>query len=116
MYFDLTKGEKKSARFIMDKGLENEYKEGLELALDIVEKWKDSHKKPRAAYMELIKGLDRIDKNISRRHDGKGGSRYVEIIASQLADNYISIKDLEPFHDKTKNLILLLAGKISIDD
>jgi len=58
MYFQLTKSEKKQARMIMDKGLENEYQEGLKFAATILDTWREGEISTKDAYMKLIQGLE----------------------------------------------------------
>jgi hypothetical protein len=116
MYYDLTKPEKKHARIVMDQGLENEYQEGLKLASEALDQWHSDRLTTREAYMKLIQGLEKIDEGIGDRHNGKGGSRWVEVMASQLALDYISEVDLQPFREETKKVILMFSGKRSMKE
>ena len=101
---------------IMDKGLENEYQEGLKFAATILDTWREGEISTKDAYMKLIQGLEKTDRQISDIHDGKGGSRYVEIMAGQLSLGYISERDIEPLEEKTQHMIMLLSGKIGLGD
>jgi hypothetical protein len=116
MYYDLTKLEKKHARIVMDKGLEKEYREGLKLASEVLDQWHSDRLSMHEAYMKLIQGLEKINEGIGYRHNGKGGSRWVEVMASQLALDYISEEDLQPFREETKKVILILSGKRSMEE
>lgn len=109
MYYQLTKAEKKLARKVMDKGLDLEYLEGLKLAEEVSQDYKRKKLTIKECYMKLYRELQKIDKNIGRLHNDKGGSRWVEVMAGQLAQGYISLEDIEGFHDKTKKVIRLMA-------
>jgi hypothetical protein len=113
MYHELTKGEKKLAWQVMDKGLENEYLEGLRMAESVIRDWQSGTKSAKESYMDLYARLENIDDSIAKRHNEKGGSRYAEIIASQLRGGYLTEKDIEDFRDETKNFILIYSGKAS---
>ena len=107
MYYQLTKSQKKIARIVMDKGLENHYKRGLSDVENICKKWRDGRfESTREAYMKLFQCVKRNDKNIARIYDEKGGSRWVEIMALQLADGAITIEDLRDFNEDVRNTIV----------
>lgn len=107
MYYQLTKSQKKTARIVMDKGLENHYKRGLSDAEAILIKWREGgFPRTRDAYMKLFQCIKRNDKNIARIYNDKGGSRWVEIMALQLADGVITIEDLRDFDEEVCNTIV----------
>ena len=78
MYHELSKREKKIARACIDKGLEAEFREGLEKSASIVADWRDgkfsNHKE---AYHQLYNAIDEKVHAISKRYDGLGGSRWL---------------------------------------
>jgi hypothetical protein len=112
MYYELDKAEKKIASIVMDKGLDNHYKRSLEMVDKIIAKWKSGgYEDNRKAYMEMYKTVDRNDDKIAGIYNNKGGSRYVEIMAMQLADGVITQDDLKEFSEKTHAVINLLAGR-----
>jgi len=106
MYYELSKREKKIARACIDKGIEAEFREGLEKFSSIIEEWKEgkysSHKE---AYHALFKAVDQKDHSIGRRYDGLSGSRWLITVAAILFDGYISEADIQEFSDETKSLI-----------
>ncbi|MCK5703935.1 MAG: hypothetical protein KAI29_22410 [Cyclobacteriaceae bacterium] len=116
MYYTLTKSQKKIARRIMDKGLDNDYKMGLKLAADITERWKNGTLNNKEAYMKLFKSIDRTDNMIARRYNGKGGSRWVEVMADQLAGGAITEEDISEFDEKLQNDLLRYAGIMGYDE
>ncbi len=107
MYNELTKSEKKIARKVMDKGLDNHYSRALQDVEKILQKWyKGSYKDNREAYISLFRCVGRNDKNIGRIYNDKGGSRWVEVMAMQLADDAITAEDLDEFGEELRNIII----------
>lgn len=110
MYYELSKSQKKIARTIMDKGLENHYFKGLKETGSIILNWQNgaftNHKE---AYMELYKCVEKNDKHIAWLYNDKGGSRWVEVMAGQLADEVISISDLKDFQSEVREAIISLS-------
>ena len=110
MYYELSKSQKKIASAIMDKGLENHYFNGLKEAGSIILNWQNgaftNHKE---AYMELYKCVEKNDKHIALLYNNKGGSRWVEVMAGQLADGVISISDLKDFQSEVQDAIISLS-------
>ena len=108
MYYELTKSQKKIARIIMDKGLENHYMKSLKDAQFIISDWsKGKFNDNREAYMKLYSRVIKNDKHIGHIYNDKGGSRWVEIIALQLADGVITFEDLRDFEYEVRNTILV---------
>lgn len=103
MYYELSKREKKIARACIDKGLDAEFKEGLELCSAVIQKWRDGQVATnKAAYHELFETLRKKDKAIARRYDGLTGSRWLVTVAAQLHDGYITKEDIMDFSEETK--------------
>lgn len=115
MYYDLSKSQKKIARSVMDKGLDHDYQQGLTKADAILDKWKNGSLNNRDAYMKLFSSIKYTDKTIARRYNNKGGSRWVEVMADQLANGSITEDDISEFNDEVKNRILIFSGKRDFD-
>jgi hypothetical protein len=115
MYYILSKSQKKIARRVMDKGLDADYQKGLTYAFKILEKWKNGILDNREAYMTLYKSIDRTDNTIARRYNGKGGSRWVEVMVDQLVAGVITEEDLSEFNEEVRNVILTIAGRRKMD-
>lgn len=111
MYYELTKSQKKIARTVIDRGLENHYKRGLSDIESICRKWREGNfASTRDAYMNLYQCVKRNDKNIGRIYIDKGGARWVEVMSMQLADKAITIEDLTDFDSELRNIIVKWAG------
>jgi hypothetical protein len=108
--FELTKSEKKLARQLIEKGLQIEYKKGLEQQSEIIEQWKSGNTDTKDSYLKLYQSVTSYDKYIAKRYDNIRGSKYLFIIAAQLADGIITLEEIEKFRIDTKNRLLLLSG------
>jgi hypothetical protein len=107
MYYELSKSQKKIARIVMDKGLENHYMKGLYDAESILQKWRSSKfENTREAYMKLFRSVKKNDENITRIYNDKGASRWVEVMADQLNEGVITFEDLKDFDEEVRNTIV----------
>lgn len=103
MDHELTKAEKKVARRCIDKGLDAEYREGLEEFDRILHDWRTGHfASNQEAYFRLYKAVEKKDRAIGSRYNDLRGSRYLITVLGILQDGYISKEDIEGFSDKTK--------------
>jgi hypothetical protein len=66
--------------------------------------------------MKLYECINDTDDIIDDRYDGKGGSRWVEVMADQLANGVITKEDISEFDEEVQNVILIFAGKRGIDE
>ncbi len=110
MYYQLSKSQKKIARIVMDKGLDIHYIKALKDAESILLKWRGgSFKDNKEAYMNLFKSIDLNDNKIAAIYNDKGGSRWVEIMALQLADSVITVGDLQDFEPEVVEAIISIS-------
>jgi len=107
---ELSKKDKKIAREIIEKGLQTEYAKGLNSFDGILQHWKNKTIENREAYQKLYDQVRKYDKHIARRYDGMTGSKYLLVIAGQLADGIIKDDDLENFPDEVKQTVKLWAS------
>ena len=106
MYHDLSKREKKIARACIDKGVDAEFREGLEIFEAVIVRWRDGKfATNKEAYLELYEAVHKKDKAIAKRYDGLTGSRWLITVAQILHDGYISEEDIKDFSDKTRDVI-----------
>jgi hypothetical protein len=104
---ELTKAEKKVARAAIDKGLDAEFKEGLENFEAIIQDWRQGKfASNKEAYHKIFKAVDDKDSAISRRYDGLTGGRYLMTVSGIFLDGYINEKDLEGFRPEIKEMIV----------
>lgn len=102
---ELTKKEKKIARDIIEKGVQAEFKAGLENASKVIEEWKNKKLDNREAYHKLFKTVKDQDKLIAKRYDGMTGSRYLVTVAVILYEGQITEEDIKDFSEETKAVI-----------
>ena len=103
MYYDLPKRDKKIARQLMDKGLMTEFKQGLDSFDAILQEWKTKGGGDvRETYYKIFTAVKEFDKHIARRYDGIGGSRYLETVVAQLADDLYDISEIDGFSPEVK--------------
>jgi hypothetical protein len=106
---ELSKKDKKTAREIIEKGLQIEYANGLNQLLTILQDWEKNNLSNRDAYYAIYKRVIDYDKHIARRYDQLSGSKYLFIIAGQLIDGAISSADLESLSDEAKQAVQRIA-------
>ncbi len=107
---ELSKKEKKTARQIIEKGLQTEYKTGIKRCRKILDNWNPKALDHRETYHQLFKTLTEFDKHIAYRYDAITGSKYLLTIAALLHDKIISISDLKDFSDETCEILIRWSG------
>lgn len=113
MYYELTKSQKKIARQIIDKGLEEHYKRGLTDIQDIIDKWREGkYENTKKAYMEMFQRVKKNDNNIANIYNNKGGSRWLEIIYMQLVDGVITMNDVKDLGEEVCMVIRRVNGEL----
>jgi hypothetical protein len=111
MYYQLSKHDKKIARACIDKGLDAEFREGLEKSESAILDWRaGKYASLKEAYHHLYEVLTKKDEAISRRYDGLSGSRWLITVAAILHDGYISEDDIKDFSEETKSQIQILIN------
>lgn len=103
--YELNKREKKIAREAIEKGVQAEFKAGLEKAKKVIAEWEKGDIDNRAAYQKLYKTITDQDKRIGKRYDGLTGSRYLVTVAAILYDGQITEEDIKDFSDEAKQTI-----------
>ncbi len=106
---ELTKSEKRICREIIERGLQNEFIEGLSKADKILKDWENNKKDNRDSYHALYKQITNFDKHIAKRYDCIRGSDYLFIIGAQLHDGIISEDDLKEFSEEKIAAIKMIA-------
>lgn len=87
MNYQLSKSDKKIARACIDKGVDAEFREGLEIFEAIIHDWRSGQfSDNREAYHKLYQAVREKDKAIRRRYDGLTGSHWLGAVAAILHD------------------------------
>ena len=106
---DLSKADRRAAREIIEKGLQQEFTSGLNQFLAILTNWKENKTDNRETYHTLYQSVRDYDKHITRRYDNMKGSAYLFIIAGQLVDEAISTDDINTLSDDSKQVVLRIV-------
>ena len=102
----LSKRDKKIAKACIDKGLEAEFREGMENFDVIIRDWREGKfTSNREAYHQLDKAIHMKNKAISRRYDRLSGSHWFMAVAAILNDGYITEEDVKDFSEETKSAL-----------
>ena len=107
---NLSKHDKKIARQIIEKGLQNDYAIALSKVDAIISDWTNKKHDNREAYHALYDQVHKSDKHIAQRYDYMSGSKYIYIIAGQLLDGIINEDDLKEFSDEAISDITFLVN------
>ena len=106
MYYELSKREKKIARACIGKGLEAEFRDGMENFEAIIRDWRNGKfNSNKEAYHRLYKAVDKKNDAISKRYDGLTGSGWLKAVAAIFHDGYISEDDIKDFSEETQTVI-----------
>jgi hypothetical protein len=95
MKIELSKADKRTAREIIGKGLQQEFVNGLDRSFHILSDWKAGKKSNSDAYHELYEHIRDYDKHIAQRYDNMTGSKYLFILAGQIIDKVIDESELQ---------------------
>jgi len=101
----LSKSDRKAARLIIEKGLQQEYAKELNIFYEMLKKWKDGSVDNREAFHNLYASVNGFNKHIARRYDRHSSRYYTLIITSQLIDKVIDECDLKDLSSQTQDTI-----------
>ncbi|MCK4677446.1 MAG: hypothetical protein KAT48_04885, partial [Bacteroidales bacterium] len=87
-----------------------EFEAGIKKLDKIISGWKRKEIDNRDAYLKLYGSLTDHDKHIARRYDRMSGSRYLNIIAAQLADKVITVEEINDFPEDIRDRIIIISG------
>lgn len=107
---ELSKSDKKTARIIIEKGLQNEFVFGLNQFWNILNQWKEKSTDNSDTYHAIYKSVKDFDKHIARRYDDMRGSDYLFIIAAQLNEEYIDETDLVNLSAEAQEAVKRIMG------
>ena len=107
---NLTKKDRKVARSIIEKGLLQEFANGLTQFDGILQQWKDQSMDTREAYQKMYSKVRTFDKHIAQRYDGMKGSNYLTIISLQLYDKVIAEDDIDELSEESQERVYQLVN------
>lgn len=98
------------ARQIIEKGLMAEYGKALLKIEAILIRWKQEKLDNKEVYNKIYDRIITFDKHIGSRYNNLSASNYLYILAGQLFDGFITLKDIEELDEVFRNKILLLSS------
>ena len=101
-----SKRDKKLLRDIIEKGLQKEFKSGIEQLETIIRVWRQRQIDTSDVYRQLNETMSEHDKSIARRYDQITETNFVQIVAAQLADELIDESDLQELSDDIRQQII----------
>jgi hypothetical protein len=102
---ELSKPDRRAAREIIEKGLQQEFSKGLEMAYQILSDWKAGKKNNRDTYQALYGHIQDYDKHIARRYDNMKGSTYLFIIAGQIIDEAVDESEIQKLSSDAREFV-----------
>ena len=102
----LNKSDKKLARMLIDKGLEQEYENSLKKQQYVLEAWKNGQLNNREAYLKIYDVTRKNDKHISKRYDNLTGTWYLPTVINLFSEGILNTADIKGFHPEIEAYIL----------
>ncbi len=99
---ELTKSQKKSARKLINLGLQRECAKFMQSTKDFMNK-NASAEDAHDAYLKLYDKVYQFDKHIARRYDGMSGGRYYITVCYLYYDGVLTDEDIREFDDEIYN-------------
>ena len=94
---ELTKGEKKIARELIEKSVVAECRDFMKNVEAMVNDPANREKEPRERFWEYHKQFRDFGKHLTRRYDGLGGSQYASTVLHLYLDKLVTKEEVERF-------------------
>ena len=94
---DLSKPDKKTARELIEKGLQKDYVIQLKKYDKILTEWKSGKLTPEDAYKKMTVCTEKSIEYIDNRYSYVTGSHYFDVVFQLYLDNMIDIEDINRF-------------------
>lgn len=99
---ELTKSQKKTARKLINLGLQRECAKFMQSTKDFMNK-NASAEDAHDAYLKLYDKVYQFDKHIARRYDGISAGQYYITVYSLYFDGVLRDEDIREFDDEIYN-------------
>ncbi|WP_056928553.1 hypothetical protein [Candidatus Symbiothrix dinenymphae] len=107
---DFTTAQKKTARELINKALQNESRECLEKAEALLQNRKHNDLSNYQICVDLFNLITNFDKYVAKRYDGLPSSYYFTAIIGLYVDEVLTGEDLDALGEAAKAAILRGAG------
>lgn len=104
-YQKLSKKDKKIVRALIDKGIAEDFKRGMQHFDQLIQQLKSSPETPQEQYYKLYHEVRDFDKQISRMYDRLTGSNFLTILANQILQTLIDEAELDELSSEAKDQI-----------
>jgi hypothetical protein len=103
IYQELSKSQKKIARMLIDKSLEQECSNWIEKTKSLLNTNRQGTKSSHELYLEIYKSIHQFDKHLAKRYNNLGGSAYFAAVLGLYIDDVLSDDDLADFDEDIQN-------------
>ena len=111
---ELTKGQKKVARMLINKALLRECEIFLLQTKRMLNNPEEG-KNPHENYLQLFDKVHKFDKHIARTYDGMTGSRYFITVCNLYWDDVLTDEDISLFDEELKDRLIVLKERFNSD-
>ncbi len=105
-YQELSKTDRKIVRELIDKGIAEEFKRGMENLDSLLAKWRDEAGNHQEHYANLFGEIRDFNKYIARKYDDLRGSGIVDTFENQLASNVVELSELDALSETAREEFL----------
>lgn len=102
---ELTKGQKKTCRLLIDRALQRECGNFLNATKTLLQKMNQNEKSPHDNYLDLFKEVYSFDKHIARCYDNMTGARYLLTILNLYGTDMLTDEDISLFDEEMQERI-----------
>ncbi|TRW95381.1 hypothetical protein [Flavobacterium gawalongense] len=99
---ELSKTDKKTARILMDKGIQKELDICNASVLDILTDWKNKKKDGSDTYGQVYETVLKNNKYIALNYDGISGIHYFDTVLNMYCKGLVSEEDINPFSETVR--------------
>lgn len=103
---ELPKSQKKTARLLINEGLQRECRLHLQKVESLLRNAKDKNELPHDTYLKLYEKVYDFDRHIAQIYDGMSGSRYFMTITDLFCSGILTQKDINLFSEEVQQAIL----------
>lgn len=103
---ELPKSQKKTARLLINEGLQRECRLHLQKVESLLRNAKDRNKLPHDTYLKLYEEVYNFNRHIAFRYDCMSGSRYFMTITNLFCSGILTQKDINLFSEEVQQAIL----------
>lgn len=105
---ELPKGQKKTARLLINEALQRECSKHLQKVTQLLQDANNEGATPHETYLKLFGEVYDFDKHIARRYDNMSGSRYFPTVLDLFRSNILTLEDISQFSEEVQQEMVRL--------